>query len=726
MQSMARWCFRRRRRVVTAWVLALAVVALVSQSIGPKYNDSLALPNTDSQAAVNLLKKNFNSASGESDQVVVQATGGMTVHDSQVQKPVTTALNKVAKLPGISSVASPYSKSGSGQISANKKTAYASVEWSKSDQNISKSQAQRVVEVAQSADGSHVHISLGGQAIEKTENAASSSSVAIAAVAALIVLLIVFGGALAAAVMPLLTAGLALFMAICGVGLISHVMEVPDSATSVAILIGLGVGVDYGLFVISRYRSGLKSGLANDDAIAQALNTSGRTVLFAGATVCIALLGQLALGVEFLDGLSVASAVAVALTMAASLTFLPAMMGFIGKRALSRHERKALSRSASATDVSRMWLRWARVIENHKVLLAPMALAIVVIIALPIFSLRLDSPDAGTDPASSTTRQAFDALANGFGPGFNGPLQLAGHISDSADSNAFNQLLNAAKSVPGVKSVSVAQTSSNGKAVLASIVPTTRPQAQQTTDLVNRLRDHTIPLTAQGTSLQVHVGGQTATNIDFAHTLTNKLPIFIALVVIVAFILLVAVFRSLLIPLTASIMNLLSIGATLGAVNAVFNLGWGHTALGVPGTGPVNPFLPVLMFSVLFGLSMDYEVYLVSRMQEEEFRPRTRGKAAREQQVELNHEAIVTGQAKSGRIIAAAATVMILVFASFLLGDNLIIKTFGFGLAFAVLIDAFVIRSVLVPSIMHLTGPKNWEMPRWLDRIIPNLSIESN
>jgi putative drug exporter of the RND superfamily len=514
------------------------------------------------------------------------------------------------------------------------------------------------------------------------------------------------------------------------ISLLTHVMDVASVSTDLAVLIGLGVGVDYGLFIISRHRSAVKAGLSYADAAAQAVNTSGRTVLFAGTTVCIALLGQFALGVSFLYGLSISSAIAVALTMATSLTFLPAMLGFLGPKVLSRRERAALNASGPLTgEPHGFWLGWAKFIEAHTGLVAVAALAIVVLIALPISQLRLGASDASTDPASYTTHQAYTALAHGFGPGFNGPLQLVGHISSRADTARFHHFLTAAARTPGVAGVTPAVTSPNGKVLLATLYPTTSPQAAQTATLVNHLRNNLIPQTEASSGLAVHVGGETATDIDFSHVLLTKLPLFIAVVVLLAFLLLTAVFRSLLIPLVASVMNLLSIAAALGALNAVFNLGWGASLLGLTVKSPIDAFIPVLMFSVLFGLSTDYEVYLVSRIQEEwrrlnhttahEGTPDADGARRR------NHQAITIGQAKSGEIIGAAAIIMVLVFGSFLLSGDRILQEFGFGLAFAVLIDALIIRSLLVPAIMHRIGPANWSMPAWLDRIVPNLSIEA-
>jgi putative drug exporter of the RND superfamily len=728
MTRLARWCFEHRWKVVGGWLLALVVVGVLSQSLGSKFNSNFSLPNTDSQAAVTLLKTNFPTASGEGDQIVVQATNGARVTSPAVEAAVSAALAKVDKVPGVEAVGSPYSKEGAAQISRDGTVAFATVTWDRTAANVTKTNAKNLIAAAESADGANVHISLGGQSIENEESGSVGISVGVGVVAALIILLVVFGGALLSSAMPLLMAVVALVIATSVISLLTHAFSVPSVSTDLAVLIGLGVGVDYGLFIVSRHRSAIMAGLSYEDAAAQAVNTSGRTVLFAGLTVCIALLGQFALGVSFLYGLSISSAIAVALTMATSLTLLPAMLGFLGPKVLSRRERARLAQGVTSTDASGFWLRWSRLVEARKVLVALGGLVLVVVLAVPIFGLHLGSDDAGTDPASSTTYQAYTALAKGFGPGFNGPLELAGSVSSPADAEAFDRFVATAAHAPGVVSVTPAVTSPNGKAVLATLYPTTSPQAQQTVTLVNDLRHDLIPQAEKGTTLEVHVGGSTATTIDFSHVLTDKLPLFIAVVVILAFLLLMAVFRSLLIPLVASVMNLLSIGAALGAMNAVFNWGWGSSILGFPGTAPVEAFVPVLMFSILFGLSMDYEVYLVSRIQEEwSHRLHAEGRTTvglNTRAARRNNEAVTIGQAKSGRIIAAAASIMVLVFGSFLLGGQLTLQQFGFGLGFSVLVDALVIRSLAVPAIMHLIGPANWYLPAWLDRIVPNLSVE--
>ena len=487
-------------------------------------------------------------------------------------------------------------------------------------------------------------------------------------------------------------------------------------------LIGLGVGVDYGLFIVSRHRAAVRAGRSYEDAAAEAVNTSGRTVLFAGLTVCLALLGQFALGVSFLDGLSAAAAVTVALTIATALTLLPALLGFLGPRVLSRRERAALAGNGPVREDPRgIGSRWARLVERHSLLTALASLAVITLIALPVAGLRLGTSDASTDPASWTTHQSYAALAHGFGPGFNGPLELAGQVSSPGDLAAFSRLLATAARTPGVASVTPPQVSPDRHAVLATLYPATAPQDQRTITLVNTLRDSLIPQAEHGSGLVAHVGGQTATAIDFAHVLGSKLPLFVAVVVILAFILLAAVFRSLLIPLVASALNLLSVVAALGAITAVFTRGWGASLLGLSGTGPVDAFLPVVMFSVLFGLSMDYEVYTVSRMQEEWRRLRSRP----EDPAWRNHAAVTAGQAHSTRIVTAAAGIMILVFGSFLPGGHHLLQEFGFGLGFSVLIDALLIRSMLLPAVMHLIGPANWYLPARLARALPRLDIEA-
>jgi RND superfamily putative drug exporter len=731
MSSMARWCFAHRKLVVPGWLLALMLLLTISQAVGHRFNASFGLPHTDSQAAVDVLEKNFPAGSGETDQVVFEATGGTSIWSPQVRSAVTAALAKVAQVPGVESVGSPYRAAGAAQISRGRTIAFATVRWDKQATAVSTVDAHRLITAADSADGPHVHVSLGGQSISNAESSGTGASVGVGIIAAMAILLIVFGGAMLSSLMPLITTGVALLIGTALIGLLSQLFTIPSVATDMAVLIGLGVGVDYGLFIVSRHRSAVKSGLSYQDAAVQAVNTSGRTVMFAGITVCVALLGQLALGVSFLNGLSLASATAVALTMATSLTFLPAMLGFLGPKVLSRRERAAMAADRPTAAAGRgLWARWAKFVQARKVAVAVGSVAVVALVASPIFGLRLGASDGDTDPSHSTTHQAYQALARGFGPGFNGPLELVAEVGSIREATAFDRVVATIAHLPDVADVGPAILSPDGRAALAAIYPATSPQSAETTHLVNQLRRQVLPAAQQGTGLVVHVGGATATNIDFTHVLSQKLIVFVAVVVMLAFLLLTIVFRSLLIPLVASTMNLLSVGAALGALSTVFTRGWGASLLGLSGAGPIDAWLPVLLFSVLFGLSMDYEVYLVSRIHEEwrhrhGTHPPKDGSANRRRNT-ANDLAVTTGQAKSGRVIAGAAGIMILVFGSFMLGGGRQMSEFGFGLAFAVLLDAFMIRMMTVPAIMHIAGRANWWVPRWLGRRLPQLAIESD
>jgi RND superfamily putative drug exporter len=709
--AVGRWCVRHRRIVLLVWLVALVGTVAASQAAHASFSTKFQLPNTQSATALSLLQKDFPAVSGDSDQIVLHSRSG-TIHDPAVRAAAVAMLRKVAVLPHVQSVTSPYTAPGAAQVSKDGTVAFATVHFDELAQALPKPAVQKVITTAQAAQTGQLQVALGGQAIETAEATTSSLSTGIGIICAIIVLGIAFG-ALFAAFLPLITALAAIGIGYALTGLLTHVFAVASFATILGVLIGLGVGVDYALFIVTRHRTGLLGGRTIEDAAVNAVNTAGRAVFFAGIIVCIALLGQFALGVSFLYGVAVSAAVTVALTMLSSLTLLPALLGFVGIRVLSRRQRARLAATGPvAEETTGFWRRWALAIERHPVLPAAAALVAVIVIALPVFSLRLGLDDAGSDPSATTTHQAYDLLAKGFGPGFNGPFQLVAELHSPADQARFASLLKTVARQPGVLSVTPPVPSPGGRVAVAELYPATSPQAVATSDLLHRLRSDTIPAAESGTSLKVLVGGVTAIQDDFASVLSAKLPLFIAVVVILAFLLLVLVFRSLLIPLIASIMNVLSVGAALGIMNAVFEWGWGHSLFGIAGTAPVEVFIPVLLFSILFGLSMDYEVFLVSRMHEQWLLTGD------------NRRAVTLGQAETGRVITAAATIMILVFGSFILGGSIIIKQFGIGLAGAIIIDAFIIRTVLVPAIMHISGNANWWLPRWLDRALPHLSLE--
>jgi RND superfamily putative drug exporter len=716
MRKLARWCVRHRRSVVAIWLAALIGLSVLSQSVGSSYKDSFSLNGTQSFEALNLLKKVAPKASGDREQIVLAVKQGKLT-DPAVRARVETTLAKVGALSDVASVASPYGPSGAAQMSASGQVAFANVVLTKQAEKITVAEAKRFVKTAQAGAKDGLQVELQGPAA-KTASQSSVSSAGFGAIAALIVLLLVFGSLLAA-LLPLVTAGIALGSSIAIISLFSHVMNVASFSSELSLLIGLGVGVDYALFIVTRYRQGLQRGKEKEQAIVDAVDTSGRAVMFAGITVCIALLGMFALGVSFLYGVAVAASVAVLGTVIASLTLLPALLGFMGTRVLGRRARRALRNGELTTsDESPGWARWAGRLRARPALIAGAAGLLMIVIAIPFFSMRLGSSDAGSDPSGSTTRKAYDLLAKGFGPGYNGPLQLVAQIDSAAQQTAFSKVTAAVAHTDGV--VRVAPTTlipghgGQPGIALADVYPTGSPQDASTTTLLHHLRDQVVPNAAGTGGVQVLIGGQTAIFDDFATVLGNKLPLFIGVVVLLSFLLLTAVFRSLLIPAVAAVMNLLTAGASFGLITAVFQWGWAASLLGIDKTGPIEAFVPVMVFAIVFGLSMDYQVFLVSRIFEEWHR---RGD---------NREAVTHGLAATGKTITAAAAIMILVFGAFILGGERVIMLFGLGLAGAVLLDALIVRSVLVPGLMLLAGKANWWLPRSLDRVLPRLNVEGD
>jgi RND superfamily putative drug exporter len=722
MKALATWCVRHRVIVLLLWLAALVGMTLLSATVGTAYSNSFTLPNTESTQALSLLQSAAPSVAGDREQIVWHTTDGTKVTDPAVQATINAMLDKVQGLPHVSAITRPYPASGpipadSPQISADGTTAFATVTFDRLSQNISVPAAQHFVATAQTANGPHLQVAVSGLVAESAIKP-SFGGTGLGVLLAGIVLFLVFGSIFAMA-LPLLSALASLGTAIGLIGLLSHLLKMPQFSSELVLLIGLGVGVDYALFIVTRHRQGLIAGRDVESSIVNAVNTSGRAVMFAGIIVCIALLGMFALGVSFLYGLAIAAAIGVLFTMIAALTLLPAFLGFIGPRVLSRRQKRELATTGPrvvGSGTKGFWPRWAGFIQERPVLPAVVALFIVVLIALPFFSLRLGSSDQGNDPVGSTTRQAYDLLANGFGPGFNGPLLLVTQNNGPADQAVLDRLAAAVEKQPGVvnrKIVPLTLPEKNGKQVaLLTVYPTSSPEAAATTELIDHLRQSTIPAVVAGTGVTVFVGGNTAIFVDFARVLSSKLPLFIGLVVVLSFLLLAMVFRSIIIPLTAAAMNLLSIGAAFGVLVAVFQWGWLGSLFGVSRAGPIEAFLPVMLFAILFGLSMDYEVFLISRIQEEWL---TSGD---------NHAAVRKGLASTGKTITAAALIMILVFGSFILGGERVIKEFGLGLAAGIAIDALLIRMAIVPSLMFLIGRPNWWFPDWLDRILPRLGVD--
>jgi putative drug exporter of the RND superfamily len=525
-------------------------------------------------------------------------------------------------------------------------------------------------------------------------------------------MLLAFGSVVAMG-LPIITALFGLGLGVALLELLTHLLTVPTFAPEMAAMIGIGVGIDYALFIATRYRQGLFEGRDPRGAVVASLMTSGRSVLFAGSTVVISLFGLYLIGQPYMIGLATACIAAVLMVLVAALTLLPALLGFAG-RAIDKLHIPGLLQNGGPPPKNGFWYRWSRFVQRRAWVTGTLAVLVLLLLAIPVFSMRLAFTDAGNDPTSLTTRQAYDLLAEGFGPGFNGPLVVAVALPKGGGTGTVTHLEAAIADTSGVAHVVPPQYNADHTGAVLVAIPTTSPQAAQTQTLVRVLRADVIPPVVQGTGVDAQVGGETAAGIDGASFLGHRLFLVIGAVLVLSFLLLMMVFRSVVLPLKAVIMNLLSVGAAYGVMVAVFEWGWLGSLIGIGKTGPIDPWIPVTMFTILFGLSMDYEVFLLSRIREEWLRTGD------------NSLSVADGLAVTGRIITAAAAIMFCVFASFIINDPLhILKVFGLGLATAVAVDVTLVRMVLVPSLMELLGPVNWWMPRWLSRAVPTLGVEA-
>jgi putative drug exporter of the RND superfamily len=704
MLKLTRWTIAHRRIVVFSWiVLAVGVLAL-SQAVGKRNANNFSLPNTDSQRAVDLLQSRFPAQAGDADQIVFRARAGKLT-DASARAVIVPLVHRIARLPHVVGVVSPY-EAGANAVSKAGTIGFATVEFDQRANELPKAAIDRVINTAEAVRSPTLQVELGGQAIKQAEQTSIGFATGVGLLAAVVVLLLSFGSLLAMG-LPIVTALFGLGAGLGVIGLGSHLVDMVDFSSELALMIGLGVGIDYALFIVTRYRNAYReNGGDVQAALELAMNTAGRAILFAGATVVIALLGMFALGVSFLYGAAIAASLGVLLVLAASLTLLPALLMFTGKR-VGRSRRRSRPREPRAG----FWTRWVGLIQRRPVWAALGSTVLLLALAAPALGLRLGASDSGNDPATQTTRHAYDLLAAGFGSGFNGPLQLAVRLPAAGDTAGLTQFTTALRRTPGIASVAAPRLNPARDTAAIAVYPTTSPQSAQTTSLVKRLRSDVLPSLAKATGTTVFVGGATATQVDFAHVLSGKLPLFIGLVVLVSALLLLVVFRSLLIPLQAALMNLLSIAAALGVVQAIFERGWLAGLIGVQ-PGPIDAFIPVMVFAIVFGLSMDYEVFLVSRIHEEW---QHRGDAS---------AAVREGLANTGRVITAAAAVMVVVFASFAAGDDRVLKLFGIAMATAVFLDAIVIRSILMPAVLELFGRRTWAFPSWFDRRLPRLAIE--
>jgi RND superfamily putative drug exporter len=719
MVKLARWCATHRRYVLGGWVVVVLALGFAARVTGAAYSSNFTLPGSDAQRASDLLAQNFPEQAGERDQIVFAADRG-TLLGGADRAHVDTLLAGVARLPHVHQVISPFAaRGGPAALSKSGRVGFATVVFD--DNSPPAGAVRRLIAAAAAARGAGLEVALNGDAISQAEQQDLSLASGIGLIAAIVVLLMTFGS-LVAMGLPIVTAMFALGSGIALITLVTHVVAMPNFSSELATMIGLGVGIDYALFIVTRFREayitpGPTFGNVVESVVA-AMNTAGRAVLFAGITVVIALLGMLLLGVGLLSGAAIASAVGVLTVMIGAVTALPALMAAAGHR-LARAGWRTANHGGSPPDTSGAgtgggaWLRWSAFVARHPWQVATVATVAIALLIAPVATMRLGSSDASTDPSASNTHRAYELLARGFGSGRNGPLLLVAQADHgrTLTGSDLSRLSDAVAAHANVASVTAPRLNGTDTVATLSVYPRSAPQAYATTALVATLRERVVPPVEAGAGMHVYVGGDTAGSIDFATTIDHKLPLFIGVVIALSALLLMVVFRSLLIPLQAAFMNLLSIGASLGVVVAIFQWGWLDRLAGIA-SGPVDSFVPVMLFAIVFGLSMDYEVFIISRIHEQW---RRTGSCA---------HAVGQGLALTGRVITAAGAIMVCVFLSFFLGDERVVQEFGLSLATAVFVDALLVRCLLLPAVLNLTGEWTWHMPAWLQHVIPHIDVD--
>jgi RND superfamily putative drug exporter len=709
--------YRRRGRTVLAWVAALVAAIVLSPLIAGSFGADFATKGSESERAAAVLKERFPGRSGDTVTVAWKAPQGAA--SPAVRARVDRFLRRAERLKGIGDGAAP-------RVSRDGTIASTTLELDRRAWDVPDATGRKLIDLAKTSSGDGLTIALGGGIVRMAEGGSGPEGISLLAAAA--VLLIAFGSIVAAG-LPLAVALFGLGISASLITVLAAVVEVPDFAPAVAGLLGIGVGIDYALLVLTRFRAALGAGADVEHAIVEAVGTAGRSVLVAGTTVLISVLGLFLMGVGYLQGVALSASLAVLVVMAAAVTLLPALLSFAGPRVnrlrlpalprrplgvrprlVGRRQRHPAGRALNH-DRPTPAARWSHVVQRRPWTAAVAGAAVALAIAAPVLGLRLGFPDEGNDKSGTMTRTAYDLTTEGFGPGANGPLLLAAELPRGQGTHALDGLVHAARQDPDVAFVAPPRSSPDGRAAVVTVVPKSSPQDASTPKLVKRLRDTTIPATTRAT---VYVGGATATFVDQSDLVARRLPLFIAGVLGLSFLLLLSAFRSPLIAAKAGLMNLLSVGAAYGVIALFAGGNWfGAHALGIDTSTPVAPFIPVMMFAILFGLSMDYEVFLLSRVREEYLRHGD------------NSRAVADGLAKTARVITAAAAIMVVVFLAFVFSGEIFLKLLGLGMATAIFVDATIVRMVLVPALMQLLGRANWWMPRWLDRAVPRLAPES-
>ena len=708
LYRIGRYCAVNKWRTVLAWVLAVVVISVAGHTWGGAPADSFEIPGTESQRAFDLLDARFPAQSGSTARIVFHTTSG-AVTDPANAGGITQTLSEIASAAHVTQVRSPLGDDGADLVSADRTIAYAEVRYDVRAQDAGPKAVTALEQAGRHAKDAGLQVEYGGDVVQSNKKNAAPSSELIGLGVAVIILLIAFGSIIAMG-LPLLSALFGLGIGLSLIALLTSVLKVSSAGPVLATMIGLGVGIDYALFVVTRHRQFLHDGMTVPEAAARANATAGSAVVFAGVTVVIAILGLQIAGLPVVTSMGVASAITVAVMVLVAVILMPALLGIIGRR-IDSLGVPGLKARAENVHGATFGARWARAVSRRPWVWGGAAALVLIVLTIPLFSLRLGATDAGSESTSSTARRSYDLLTEGFGPGFNGPLTIAVDL-DGARPTLLADLAAALAADPGVERVMAPVLNQRGDTAVLTAFPTSKPQAAETTALIHRLRDDVIPSVIRSDAGAACVTGSTAAFIDLSDKIAARLPWFIAAVVALSFLLLMTVFRSVLIALKAAVMNLLAIGAAYGAVVAIFQWQWGGSIFGVKESLPIISFLPMMMFAILFGLSMDYEVFILSRVHEEWLKTGD------------TRESVIKGISSTARVITSAALIMMSVFGAFMLGDNPLIKMFGFGMAFAVFIDATIVRMILVPATMELLGDRNWWLPGWLDRLLPNVNIE--
>jgi RND superfamily putative drug exporter len=723
LERVAAFAARRHWVVIVAWVLILGGVLGASRAWGGTYVNNYTVSGTGSAAGLDRLNSHFPQQGGYAGQIVFRAAHG-TVTASQ--SAVNSAVANVARLPHVIKAVSPFSSAGAGAVAKSGTIAYASVSWKVNPDSLGTSYLSRLDAAVAPATKAGLQVAYGAGAGEIGQTTSDRAAEAIGLGCALLLLVFMFGSLITAAI-PLISAVFSVGAGLSLLGLLASAVQFPTTAPTIATLLGLGVAVDYGLFLVSRHREQLDTGMDVIASARQAAGTSGAAIVVAGSTVVVSILGLYLVGVSFVGSLGLAAALVVAVTMIAALTMVPALMGLVKGNVRSlpdriRAHRSGISGAQQARQTSAAtqerhergaFARWGRMVSARPWPWGAASVLILVVLAVPLFSITLGQPDNGTNPTSQSNRVAYDWIKQGFGAGVNGPLAVVVKVPKQSSSATQSLLSGMAKNVAaasGVASVGPAAVNSAGDTAVFNVIPATRPQAGATTALVRRLRDDVLP----ESHVTTWVTGTTAGAVDFTDRITSRMLYLILAVVAIAFVLLTVAFRSVVIAAKAAVLNLLSIGAAYGVIVAIFQWGWGASLVGIPTTLPIPAYVPMLVFCIVFGLSMDYEVFLLSRIHEAWVTTRD------------PHRAVAIGIGSTARVITTAAAIMIVVFASFVLSTDPTVKMLAIGMAFAVLIDASLVRMILVPSIMTLLGRHAWWMPRWLEPVVPHLQLEGS